>query len=210
MIRVVIADDHPLVRSGIRSELARHPDEFNVVGEAVNGDETLELVQEIQPDILLLDIQMPGRAAIEVLREVKGKDSICRVIILTAYGDTATILGMVRAGADGYLLKDDDPMVLAEAIRAVAGGRVWLSSAVSEKIASLIAGKPKPALGEKLTKRELDVLYLLAEGSTNKEIAAALHTSERTIEFHVSNILGKLGVKGRWEAVNLARERGLL
>jgi DNA-binding NarL/FixJ family response regulator len=117
---------------------------------------------------------------------------------------------MVKAGADGYLLKDEDPLTLSEAIRTVAEGKPWFSGAVTGKMIAVVTGKSQVALGEKLTKREQEVLRLLAEGSTNKEIAVALQTSKRTVEFHVGNILSKLGAKGRWEAVNLAREKNLL
>lgn len=209
-IRVVIADDHPIVRSGIRSELARHPAEFEVVGEAVNGDEALSLTRELHPDVLMLDVNMPGLKAIEVLKEVKNHSLACQVLILTAYGDTATILGMLNAGADGYLLKDDDPVILSEAIYTVVKGGTWFSQAVSEKLISAVKGKQEAVLGGTLTKREREILHFLSEGSTNKEIAVALQTSERTVEFHVSNILSKLGVKGRWEAVIWAKEHGLL
>lgn len=121
-IRVLIADDHPLVRSGIRSELSRHSAEFEVVGEALSGDEALSLAKALHPDVLLLDVNMPGLKAIEVLKEVKKQSLASQVLILTAYGDTATILGMMNAGADGYVLKDDDPLTLPEAIHTVVKG----------------------------------------------------------------------------------------
>lgn len=165
---------------------------------------------ELHPDVLILDVNMPGLKAIEVLKEVKRRFLACQVLILTAYGDTATILGMVNAGADGYLLKDDDPEILSEAIHAVVEGGTWFSQAVSEKLVSAMKGKQEAVLGGKLTKREREILHFLSEGSMNKEIAVALQTSERTVEFHVSNILSKLGVKGRWEAVIWAKEHGLL
>ncbi len=209
-IRVLIADDHPLVRSGIHSELSRHSAEFEVIGEALSGDEALSLAEALHPDVLLLDVNMPGLKAIEVLKEVKKQALAGQVLVLTAYGDTATILGMLNAGADGYLLKDDDPMTLSEAIHAVVKGGTWFSQAVSEKLILVAKGKKEAALGDGLTRREQEVLHLLSEGSTNKAIAIALQTSERTVEFHVGNLLRKLGVKGRWEAVIWAREHGQL
>lgn len=209
-IRVVIADDHPLVRAGIRGELSRHTNEFVVVGEAVSGDEALSLTQELHPDVLLLDVNMPGQKAIEVLKEVKKQPNPCKVLVLTAYGDTATILGMLNAGADGYLLKDDDPMILPEAIHTIVKGSAWVSEAITEKLISAAKGKQEAALGGPLTKREREVLHFLSEGSTNREIALALQTAERTVEFHVSNILSKSGARGRWEAVIWAREHGVL
>jgi two-component system nitrate/nitrite response regulator NarL len=209
-IRVLIADDHPLVRSGIRSELSRRAAEFEVVGEALSGDEALSLAEALRPDVLLLDVNMPGLKAIEVLKAVKKQSLAGQVLILTAYGDTATILGMLNAGADGYVLKDDDPLTLPEAIHTVVNGGAWFSQAVSEKLITVAKGKKEAALGDGLTKREQEVLHFLSEGSTNKAIAIALQTSERTVEFHVSNLLKKLGMKGRWEAVIWAREHGLL
>ena len=208
-VRIVIADDHPIVRSGIRAELSRHPD-LEVVGEALNGDEALRLAREVRPDVLLLDINMPGLRAIKVLGEVKGEAYTCRVLVLTAYGDTATVLGMIQAGADGYLLKGEESSAIPEAIRAILAGETWLSRSVSRQLVSIVRGEKNAKLGAQLTEREKEVLKLLGEGGTNKEIAAVLHTSERTIEFHMSNILEKLGVKSRVEAVLWAKEHGLL
>lgn len=208
-IRVVIADDHPIVRSGIRTELSRYP-EFEVVGEALNGDEALNLAQELRPDVLILDVNMPGLRAIKVLQEVKREQITCRVLVLTAYGDTATVLGMIKAGANGYLLKDEDSNTISEAIRAIFAGETWLSRSVSGHLASIVRGEKNASLGKNLTAREKEVLHLLAEANTNKEIAAVLYTSEKTIEFHVSNILEKLGVKSRVEAVVWGKEHGLV
>lgn len=209
-IRVLIADDQPLVRSGIRNELSRHSAEFEVVGEALNGDEALSLAEALHPEVLLLDVNMPGLKAIKVLKAVKKQSLAGQVLILTAYGDTPTILGMLNAGADGYVLKDDDPLTLSDAIHTVVKGGAWFSQAVSDKLITVAKGKKEAALGDGLTKREQEVLHFLSEGSTNKAIASALQTSERTVEFHVINLLRKLGVKGRWEAVIWAREHGLL
>lgn len=208
-IQVVIADDHPIVRSGIRSELARHPD-FEVVGEALNGDEALQLTLELNPDVLLLDVNMPGLKAINVVEELKSRPISCKVLVLTAYGDTATILGMLKVGVDGYLLKDEDPFIIPEAIRGVLDGKTWLSHTVSEKLVSIAQGKAETIGGVELTRREREVLRLLSQGSTNKEIAMYLQTSERTVEFHVGNILDKLGVKCRLEAAVWAKANGLV
>jgi DNA-binding NarL/FixJ family response regulator len=208
-ICVLIADDHPLIRSGIRSELLRHA-EFEVVGEAASGDEVLPLVEDLLPDVLLLDVNMPGRKAIEVLKEIKKQESSCRILILTAYGDPATIMGMLNAGADGYLLKDDDPQILSEAIHAMVEGNTWISHSVSIKLIARGKDEQEAVLGGTLTKRENEVLHLLSGGFTNKEIASTLHTSERTVEFHMGNIMSKLGVKGRWEAILWAKEHGLV
>lgn len=203
-IRVLIADDHPIVRSGLRGELA-YDEGVVVVGEALNGDEALRLAQELQPDVLLLDVNMPGMKAIQVLKEVKRLLPACRVLVLTAYGDSGTVLGMLKGGADGYLLKDEDPLVIHEAIRAVAGGQTWLSQAVSEQLVLLTRGETA-TLGDTLTRREQEVLHLIGEGKSNLEIAQTLSLAERTVEFHVSNLLKKLGVRSRVEAVVWAKE----
>jgi DNA-binding NarL/FixJ family response regulator len=203
-IRVLIADDHPIVRSGLRGELA-YDEGVVVVGEALNGDEALRLAQELQPDVLLLDVNMPGMKAIHVLKEVKRSLPACRVLVLTAYGDSGTVLGMLKGGADGYLLKDEDPLVIHEAIRAVAGGQTWLSQAVSEQLVLLTRGDTA-TLGDTLTRREQEVLHLIGEGKSNLEIAQMLSVAERTVEFHVGNVLKKLGVRSRVEAAVWAKE----
>lgn len=207
-IHVLIADDHPIVRSGIRSELARHPD-FVVTGEALNGDEALQLTAELKPDVLLLDVNMPGVKAIKVLEAIKRKPAPCKVLILTAYGDIATILGMLQAGANGYILKDEDPCVIPEAILEVLDGKTWLSKAVYEKL-TLVSKRNESFGGVELTKREMEVLRLISIGNTNKEIATTLNMAERTVEFHLGNIFNKLDVKGRLEAAVWARENGLV
>lgn len=205
--RVLIADDHPIVRSGIRNELSRHQD-LEVVGEALNGDETLHKVLDLQPDILLLDIHMPGKRAIDVVNEIKGQDCDCHILILSAHGDTPTIIGMLKAGVEAYILKDEDPLVLPEAIHTVLLGDTWLSPGVSDKLTSIMSSIDGGS--KALTKRELQVLLSLSSGGTNREIAASLQMSERTVEFHVTNILRKLGVKGRLEAAMKAKEQGIL
>lgn len=208
LIRVLIADDHPIVRSGVRGELT-YDEEIEVVGEALNGDEALHLAQELQPDLLLLDINMPGMKAVQILQEVKRLLPACRVLILTAYGDSGTVLGMLKGGADGYLLKDEDPSVIPEAIRAVVDGQMWVSQTISDQLI-LLTGEETATVGDKLTQREQEVLHLIVEGQTNFEIAQALSLSERTVEFHVSNLLQKLGVRSRVEAAVWAKEHGIV
>jgi DNA-binding NarL/FixJ family response regulator len=206
-IRVIIADDHPIVRSGIRGELARHAD-FTVVAEALDGDAALRLVQELEPNVLMLDVNMPGLRALKVLLEVKRLPATCRVLVLTAYSDTVTVLGMLKAGADGYLLKDDDPTMIPEAVRAVASGKTWLSPAVAE-IARVAPGESLPPEDNYcLTRRERQVLRLLNRGCTNKEISQEMQTTERTVEFHIFNLKQKLGVNSRLEAALWAKENG--
>lgn len=208
-IRVLIADDHPIVRSGIERELARQQD-FEVIGEALNGDDALRLARELEPDVLMLDINMPGLKAIKVLQAVKQELEGCRVLVLTAYGDPGTVLGMFKAGADGYLLKDEDPFLISEAVRSLAKGEVWFSPMLPPDVVALVQTNQAVTLGDALTPREQEVLERLVAGSANKEIALSLQTTERTVEFHVSNILHKLGVSSRLEAAMWAREHGVV
>lgn len=208
-IRILIADDHPIVRSGIRNELKRHAD-LKVVGEALNGDDSVRLTIEQKPDILLLDIYMPGKKAIDVVREVKDQAENCRILVLSAHGDTPTVIGMLKSGVDGYILKDEDPMLIPEAIRAVQAGETWLSPGVSDRLATIIDNINKAPKSDRLTKREREVLSSLGEGCTTKEMAIQLQMAERTVEFHITNILRKLGAKGRLEAAMKAKEMGII
>lgn len=208
-IRVLIADDHPIVRSGIRNELARHPD-LILVGEALNGDSTVQLTNALKPDVLLLDIHMPGKRAIEVVQALKEAAMDCRILVLSAHGDIPTIIGMLKAGVDGYILKDEDPMIIPEAIQAVMLGETWLSPAVSDRLVSILGSIDGFKQNSMLTKRELQVLHLLSSGITTREIANHMQIAERTVEFHITNILRKLGTKGRLEATMKAKEMGIL
>ncbi|MEJ2708339.1 MAG: response regulator transcription factor [Anaerolineales bacterium] len=208
-IRVIIADDHPIVRSGVRGELALSG-EFKVVGEALDGDQALRLTLELRPDVLILDVNMPGMKAIQVLYALQEGSPETRVLVLTAYNDTGTVVGLLKAGADGYLLKDEDPRLIPEAVRVVSKGETWLSPALPDEVARMVWENQEAAIGETLTGRELEVLHFLEEGRTNKEIALEMQTSERTVEFHVSNIFDKLGVKSRLEAALWAKEHGFL
>ena len=208
-IRVVIADDHPIIRSGVRGELDRSGG-FEVAGEALDGDEALRLAQKVKPDVLMLDVNMPGMKAINVLRTLKGGGVTPRVLVLTAYSDPGTVIGLLKAGADGYLLKDEDPSVIPEAVRAVSKGETWFSPSLPAEVVAIVRENRGVAVGDALTDREQQVLQFLVEGCTNKEVAQELQTSERTVEFHVSNILAKLGVKSRLEAALWAKEHGFV
>lgn len=199
-IRVVLADDHPVVRSGIKNEFGQSVD-IEVVGEAADGDEALRLAQALQPDVLLLDINMPGQKAVRVIRELQAQTPQPRILILTAYSDVENVLGMLKAGATGYLLKDEDPSVIAEGVRAVAQGKTWLSAAVAASLVAQAAGEQPLAENDALSERELEVLRLMAQGCSNGKIADTLVISEGTVKNHVTNLYDHLGVHSRAEAV---------
>jgi DNA-binding NarL/FixJ family response regulator len=195
-IRVAIADDHPIVRSGIIRELNQH-EEISIVGEAKDGDETLSIIQHKTPEILLLDVAMPGKKVLPIIVEIKKLKCCCKIIILTAHNDIATFRTLIKAGVEGYVLKEEDSDSLIEAIRAVYSGKKWISTSLAVSLAQQIDNfEIKP-----ITQRELEVLRLLAEGKSNKEIGFDLHITSRTVEFHLSNIYNKLDIRSRIDAV---------
>jgi DNA-binding NarL/FixJ family response regulator len=213
MIRVVVVDDQTLVRRGIRS-LLELSDEVEVVGEAGDGDEALAVVEETRPDVLLLDLQMPGRDGIGVLVELGRRGAELPVLVLTTFDDDDLVLRALRAGARGYLLKDVTLEQLVDAVRELAGGGSLVQPAVTDRLlraerppARSFSGLPDP---QPLTDREQEVLRLLAGGYANKEIAGALHLAEGTVKNHVSSVLLKLGVRDRTRAVLRALDLGLL
>ncbi len=207
-IRVLIADDHPVMRLGVRTELTRHAD-IHVVGEATHGDEAVRQAEAWQPDVLVLDIQMPGLKATEVIRQVQALGGPTRVLVLTAYGDAGNVHDMLEAGATGYLLKDEAPEVIADAVRAVAGGRTWLSDDLLQMLTQYgVKVFPQAAYGT-LTEREVEVLALVAQGGTNTQTAAALGITEGTVRNHLLSIYDKLGVHTRSEAVAWAWRYGV-
>jgi DNA-binding NarL/FixJ family response regulator len=205
-IRILIVDDHGVVRQGLRMYLALDP-ELEVVGEAANGAEALRLTHELEPDVVLMDLLMPvmdGIAATEAIRhELPGVE----VIALTSVLEDSAVYGAMRAGAIGYLLKDTQADELCRAIKAAAAGQVQMSPPV---VARLLREVPTPQHPDPLTERETEVLAELAKGKSNKEIAAELVIAEKTVRTHVSNILGKLGVASRTQAVLHAVRSGLV
>ncbi len=196
-IRVLVADDHPVVRSGIKDELAKHPD-LLLLGEAVDGDQALELSRTLRPDVLLLDINMPGLQPVKVVRELAKRDDGPQILVLSAYSDVEYVFEMLKAGVHGYLLKDEEPGRIAEGIRAVAAGKTWLSSAVA---ASIVASTVREGRQHELSPREEEVLSLMAKGLSNEAIGEQLSISVGTVKNHVSNLYSKLGVRSRAEAV---------
>jgi DNA-binding NarL/FixJ family response regulator len=193
-IRVVLADDHPLVRSGIRGELARQ-DDIQIAAEAVNGDEALALALEHSPDILILDVNMPGKPAYQVIRQVKARLDKTRVLVVSAYGDTGTVAAMLQAGTDGYVLKEEDPERIVDAVYALAKGESWFSTALAPAIEA--SRRADQDCFPQMTGRECEILKLLEEGLTNKEMALRLEISERTVEYHLDRIMDKVGVRTR-------------
>jgi two-component system response regulator DegU len=208
-ISVIIADDHPIVRNGIKNELGRY-DDIEVVGEAENGDESLQQVIKLQPDVLLLDINMPGFRAIDVVREICKTEGKTKVLVLSAFGDLEYILAMLKAGAKGYMLKDEEPATIAKGIRAISKGETWLSADVATRLVFASVSNDKNIGPSELTSREKEVLCLIARGHDNQKIAEALSISEGTVKNHVSNIYDKIGVNSRAEAVAWAWQHRLV
>jgi len=209
-IRVVLADDHAVVRKGIREFLEDDPD-IVVVGEARDGQETLRLIDELRPSVAVVDIQMPAMTGIEATRQIKSAFQEVRVLVLTAYEDDPYVFALLRAGADGYLLKSADPDDLVRAVKAIASGGKVLDPAVAARVvAQVTSGKPAAALNqvEPISQRELGVLRLAGQGRTNKAIGLELGISDRTVQGHLANIYGKLGVSSRTEAVTKALQLG--
>ena len=206
-IRVLVADDHPMLREGLTAVLGTQPD-FEIIGEAADGSEVVRLAQTLRPDVILLDLEMPtvdGVAALEGLRDA---GSEARTIVFTAYDTDERILRSLRAGARGYLLKGASRAEIFDAIRIVHSGGSLLGPAVTSRLLDHIEqGDERP---DGLTPRELEVLTLLARGRKNAEIASELFISERTVKFHVSSILAKLGAETRTEAARIAARRGLV
>lgn len=197
-VRVLIVDDHPAVRRGLRTflELA---DGLEVAGEAADGAAALDLIAETEPDVVLLDMVLPGMDGVEVLQELRRRGLACRVLVVTSFTDR--LVHAIRAGARGYLSKDVDPEALVAAVRSVAAGHLLLEP---DAVATLTGAPPSA-----LTARERDVLTLLAEGRSNREIARALLVAEKTVKTHVSSILLKLGLADRTQAALYAVRSGL-
>ena len=208
MIRVLIADDHMVVREGLRAILDTVPD-LLPVGEARDGAEAVRLVGETTPDVVLMDLRMPGMDGLAAIRQIKARYPDVQIVILTTYDDDGYIVRGLRAGARGYLLKDTSRSVLFDTIRAAARGESLLASSVVDKVVAHLHG-PQAAEAETLSRREGQVLALLAEGAANKTIAVQLSISERTVKAHVTSIFNKLGASSRAEAVAIAMRSGLL
>lgn len=209
-IRILVVDDHPVVRDGLIAMLGTHPD-FQVIGEAATGQEAVTKTLRFHPDVVLLDLEMPELDGVEALRQIKQHHLSVNAIVFTAFDTDERIVSAIRAGAKGYLLKGAPREDLFTAIRVVSEGGSLLQPVVATKLLQHVSGSASQSeLPEPLTEREMDVLRLLAQGKTNKEIAAQLFITERTVKFHVSSILGKLGAGNRTEAVTMAAQLGLI
>lgn len=210
-IRVLLVDDHPIVRQGVRSVLAHHSD-IEVIGEADSAQALFAALAERQPDVILLDIRLPGQTGVEIAQRMKREWPAIKIIILTTYEDEEYLFGALRAGAEGYLLKSASPAMLASAIRQVAGGERLLSPALVGKLmrefGALAKARAEAEAG--LSAQEIEVLRLIAAGATNREIAERLYWSEVTVKRKVQDILEKMGVANRPQAVAEAARRGLL
>jgi DNA-binding NarL/FixJ family response regulator len=220
MVRIVLADDHPIVREGLRAVLETQPD-FEVIAECASGDEVLRKVAELQPDVILLDLEMPVMDGVEAIHHLRRLPHPPRIIVFTAFDNDERIIYAIQAGANGYLLKGAPRDEIFHAIRLTMEGGSLLQPVVASKLLRHVGGRPpageagtrqtgQMAHIEELTERELEVLRLLAQGMPNKEIAAHLVISERTAKFHVSSIMSKLGATNRTEAVALAAQHGLI
>lgn len=214
-IRVVIADDQTLMRQGLQS-LLEISEEVTVVGHAADGDEALEQVAAVSPEVLLLDLRMPGRDGIATLEALRERGSDVPVLVLTTFDDDELVLRALRAGAKGYLLKDVALEELVGAIRTLAAGETLVQPALTDRLLRGIGARPEPddfahlPTPEPLTARETEILRLLASGFTNREIAEALFLAEGTVKNHISTVLAKLGVKDRTRAVLRALHLGML
>ena len=204
MVRILIVDDHPVVRDGLKGMLSG-PDDFEVVGEATDGGEGVLAVQRLQPDVVLMDLQMPGTDGVTATRQIALESPDVRVLILTTYDDAPGIRSAIAAGASGYLLKDAPREELFAAIRSVAAG----GSALSPGVATRLAGAaPTPV--NPLTEREIEVLRHVADGASNRDVAAAMFIGEATVKTHLIHIYDKLGVTDRTAAVTTALRLGLI
>ena len=204
-IRLLIVDDHPVVRDGLRGMFAGETD-FEVVGEAADGAEAVTRAEGLRPDVILMDLRMPGLDGVSAIRRLADRSVAAHVLVLTTYETDREVLDAIDAGATGYLLKDAPREELFRAVRAAARGEAVLSPSVATRLVSQV----REPLREPLSQRELEVLELVALGTTNRDAASRLYISEATVKTHLLHIYAKLGVKDRAAAVAEAFERGLL
>ncbi len=206
--RILIADDHPLIRAGLRGEFDGQID-LEVVAEAETTNQVMDQVSKLPVDVVLLDINMPGVKTIEVVRALRKNYPHVRTVILTVHSDKGTVLSMLKAGADGYALKDENPNNIFEAIRTVIKGKNWVSQTLSSYLIEQIGSKSVSSGDNLLSARESSVVQLICEGLTTRQIAEQIKLSERTVETNIANIYAKLGVNSRQKVVCWAKENGV-
>ena len=206
-IRVMVVDDHAVVRSGLSKFLLVYPD-LELVGEADSGEEAVQRCQLLRPDVVLMDLKMPGMDGVTATRLIRQSYPATQVVVLTSFHDEAMVQGALQAGAIGFLLKDVTAAELAQAVRSARAGRMTLASEATQALINAAIQPPPP--GDDLTSREREVLALMVEGLSNNQIADRLVLSVSTVKFHVSSILSKLGVESRVAAVTLAIQRHLV
>lgn len=205
-IRVVIADDHPVVRHGIKALLERAID-IQVIGEASTGKKTLDLVKEAVPDVLLLDMELPDMKGVDVARNLHQNGIIVKILVLSAHDDPLYIHELFESGVKGYLVKEEAPQLIVEAVRGIANGEQgWVSRSIAAHMVSWVRGDEE---GVNFSRREMDVLRFVTQGKTNQNIAALLGISEKTVEKYLYNIFQKIGVASRTEAAVYAVREGL-
>lgn len=209
-IRVLLTDDHAIVRKGVRALLATEPD-IQVVGEACDGTEAVAQAQALRPDVILMDLVMPGIDGIEATRQIMTRLPEIRILVLTSFAADEKVFPAIKAGALGYLLKDSGPEELVGAIRRVYRGEPSLEPSIARKVLMELSHPPKqqPLTADPLTERELEVLRLIAQGCSNKQIAANLSVSELTVRTHVSNVLSKLHLASRTQAALYSLQKGI-
>lgn len=204
-IRIMVADDHPIVRQGMELVFSTYPD-LSLIAQAADGAEAVRLAQEVKPDVIILDLQMPVRDGLEAMEEIKEASVPAKILILTSFPDDDKIFAAIRSGADGIMLKDAPPAQLVDAVRAVNRGESALHPAIARRLMQEVT--KRPTVESVLTPREIDVLKHLAQGDSNRKIAQALSVSERTVTTHVRNILDKLNLDNRTQAAFYAVDHG--
>jgi DNA-binding NarL/FixJ family response regulator len=207
-VRILIADDHALFRDGLKALLSSIS-EFEVVGEAATGEEAIQVARHLQPDVVLMDIQMPGVNGIEATRRIVNTSPHIGVIVVTMFEDDDSVFAAMRAGARGYILKGADQGEMVRAIRAAANGEALFGPEIAKRLMIFFATSPRPQIFPELTEREREILTLIAQGYNNAEIAEKLFLSPKTVRNHISNIFSKLQVADRAQAILKARDAGL-
>jgi len=208
-IRILLADDHAIVRAGIRQFLEME-DDFEIVAEAEEGEQTKDLLEQHKPDVAILDIQMPKASGIEVTRHIRVNRWPIGILVLTAYDDDPYISAVLKAGANGYVLKTADPKEISQAVRDVYSGRSFMDKTIIAKVMSYLSSPSGPSITSNLSDREMEVLTLAAKGKTNRAIAHELNISDRTVQGHFAKIFEKLQADSRTEAVMKAVSMGLI